>query len=63
MTTEYAGSEPMINGGGYVTMHLEGAIVWTGGDNSNRSIGSFFEAAIIAGLPTEPPTTLFRPIS
>ena len=54
LTTEYAGSEPMINGGGYVPMHQEGAIVLgTGGDNSNRSIGSFFEGAMTAGLPTD----------
>ncbi|MBV9287725.1 MAG: AbfB domain-containing protein [Hyphomicrobiales bacterium] len=54
LTTEYAGSEPMINGGGYAPMHQEGAIVLgTGGDNSNGSIGSFFEGAMTAGLPTD----------
>jgi hypothetical protein len=54
LTTEYAGSEPVILGGGYAPMHQEGAIVLgTGGDNSNRSIGSFFEGAMTAGLPTD----------
>src|SRR5215469_13575404 len=43
LTTLYAGGEPTINGGGYAPMQQEGAIVLgTGGDNSNRSIGSFF---------------------
>jgi hypothetical protein len=54
LTTEYAGSLPTINGGGYTPMHQEGAIVLgTGGDNSNGSIGSFFEGAMTAGLPTD----------
>jgi non-reducing end alpha-L-arabinofuranosidase len=39
---------------GYTPMHLEGAIVLgTGGDNSNASIGTFFEGVMTAGEPTE----------
>ena len=35
-------------------MHQEGAIVLgTGGDNSNGSIGSFFEGVMTAGFPTD----------
>jgi hypothetical protein len=54
LTTQYSGGLPTINGGGYAPMHQEGAIVLgTGGDNSNGSIGSFFEGAMTAGLPTD----------
>jgi hypothetical protein len=54
LTTVYAGSLPTINGGGYAPMRQEGAIVLgTGGDNSNGSIGSFFEGAMTAGLPSD----------
>jgi non-reducing end alpha-L-arabinofuranosidase len=39
---------------GYMPMHQEGSIVLgTGGDNSNRSIGSFFEGAMTAGYPSD----------
>jgi hypothetical protein len=35
-------------------MHLEGAIVLgTGGDNSNASIGSFFEGVVTSGEPAD----------
>ena len=35
-------------------MHLEGAIVLgTGGDDSNGSVGSFFEGVMTAGYPTD----------
>lgn len=35
-------------------MHQEGAIVLgTGGDNSNGSIGSFFEGVMTSGIPTD----------
>jgi hypothetical protein len=55
LTTLYASGEPTINGGGYAPMQQEGAIVLgTGGDNSNGSIGSFFEGAMTAGLPSDP---------
>src|SRR6516225_10391876 len=51
LTTEYAGSLPT---GSYAPMNQEGAIVLgTGGDNSNGSIGSFFEGAMTAGVPTD----------
>jgi len=59
LTTEYAGKLPTPdslprNGGGYAPMQQEGAIVLgTGGDNSNGSIGSFFEGAMTAGVPTD----------
>lgn len=54
LTTTYSGGEPNVNGGGYAPMHQEGAIVLgTGGDNSNGSIGSFFEGVMTAGIPTD----------
>lgn len=52
LTTVYSGPEPTA--GGYSPMHQEGAIVLgTGGDNSNASIGSFFEGVMTAGMPTD----------
>ncbi|MEU0793117.1 alpha-L-arabinofuranosidase B [Amycolatopsis sp. NPDC005961] len=52
LRTTYSGPEPTA--AGYSPMHQEGAIVLgTGGDNSNGSIGSFFEGVMTAGLPTD----------
>jgi hypothetical protein len=52
LRTNYSGPEPTR--AGYSPMHQEGAIVLgTGGDNSNGSIGSFFEGVMTAGLPTD----------
>ena len=52
LTTTYAGGEPTT--AGYSPMHQEGSIVLgTGGDNSNGSIGSFFEGVMTSGLPTD----------
>jgi hypothetical protein len=52
LTTQYDGTLP--TSGGYIPMHLEGAIVMgTGGDNSKWSVGSFFEGAMTAGYPSE----------
>jgi non-reducing end alpha-L-arabinofuranosidase len=51
LTTWYNGAEP--NRGGYSPMRQEGAIVLgTGGDNSNGSVGTFFEGVMTAGYPT-----------
>ena len=51
LTTWYDGAEPP---NGYSPMHQEGSIVLgTGGDNSNASIGSFFEGVMTAGYPTD----------
>ncbi len=51
LTTWYSG--PLPTRGGYRPMHQEGAIILgIGGDNSNRSAGSFFEGAMTAGYPT-----------
>ncbi len=48
----YSGPEPNL--GGYSPMHLEGAIVLgTGGDNSDGSVGSFFEGVMTSGFPTD----------
>jgi hypothetical protein len=53
LTTEYEGSEP-VTSSGYSPMSQEGAIVLgTGGDNSNGSIGSFFEGVMTSGYPTD----------
>lgn len=52
LTTQYAGTLP--TSGGYIPMSLEGAIVLgTGGDNSNWSVGSFFEGVMVSGYPTD----------
>ncbi|GHI08136.1 alpha-N-arabinofuranosidase [Streptomyces cellostaticus] len=52
LTTTYSGGEPTASG--YSPMHQEGAIVLgTGGDNSNGSIGSFFEGVMTSGIPTD----------
>jgi hypothetical protein len=52
LTTWWNGALPNL--GGYTPMHQEGAIVLgTGGDNSNASVGSFFEGVMTAGYPTD----------
>jgi hypothetical protein len=52
LSTWWSGALPNI--GGYTPMHQEGAIVLgTGGDNSNASVGSFFEGVMTAGYPTD----------
>jgi non-reducing end alpha-L-arabinofuranosidase len=53
LSTRFSGALP-TSPAGYTPMHLEGAIVLgTGGDNSNGSIGSFFEGVMTAGLPSD----------
>lgn len=53
LSTIFSGSEP-TTAPGYSPMHQEGAIVLgTGGDNSNGSIGSFFEGVMTAGVPSD----------
>ena len=53
LTTEYSGSLPTFKSG-YTPMNLEGGIVLgTGGDNSNSSLGAFFEGAMTSGYPTD----------
>jgi hypothetical protein len=52
LTTWYSGALPTRSG--YAPMHKEGAIVLgTGGDNSNSSVGSFFEGVMTSGYPTD----------
>ena len=52
LSTWYDGPLPTI--GGYRPMQQEGAIVLgTGGDNSNASIGSFFEGVMTQGYPSD----------
>jgi hypothetical protein len=52
LTTWWNGALPDL--GGYTPMHQEGAIVLgTGGDNSNASVGTFFEGVMTAGYPTD----------
>jgi hypothetical protein len=52
LSTWWSGALPDI--GGYTPMHQEGAIVLgTGGDNSNWSVGTFFEGVMTAGYPTD----------
>ena len=51
LATRYDG--PLPSQPGYRPMQREGAIVLgTGGDNSNGSVGSFFEGVMTAGYPT-----------
>jgi hypothetical protein len=52
LSTWWEGALPDI--GGYTPMHQEGGIVLgTGGDNSNSSVGSFFEGVMTSGYPTD----------
>jgi len=52
LATRYSGALPNL--GGYTPMHLEGAIVLgTGGDNSDGSVGSFFEGVMTSGYPSD----------
>lgn len=52
LVTQYAGPEPTA--GGYAPMQQEGSIVLgTGGDNSNGSVGSFFEGVMTMGMPSD----------
>ena len=52
LSTWYNGTLP--TGGGYIPMHQEGSIVLgTGGDNSNASVGTFFEGVMTSGYPTD----------
>jgi non-reducing end alpha-L-arabinofuranosidase len=51
LSTWYSGLEPK---GGYSPMHQEGGVVLgTGGDDSNGSVGSFFEGVMTSGYPTD----------
>jgi non-reducing end alpha-L-arabinofuranosidase len=53
LSTRFSGALP-TSPAGYSPMRKEGAIILgTGGDNSNASIGSFFEGAMTAGLPSD----------
>ena len=52
LSTWYSGSLPTQ--GGYLPMHQEGAIILgVGGDNSNSSVGDFFEGVMTQGYPTD----------
>jgi non-reducing end alpha-L-arabinofuranosidase len=52
LSTWWEGALPDI--GGYTPMHQEGGIVLgTGGDNSNWSVGSFFEGVMTSGYPSD----------
>ena len=52
LATRYNGALPNL--GGYTPMQKEGAIILgIGGDNSNGSVGSFFEGAMTAGYPSD----------
>ena len=51
LSTWYNGALPS---GGYTPMSLESAhVLGTGGDNSNSSMGSFFEGVVTSGEPTD----------
>ncbi|MFG1811345.1 arabinofuranosidase catalytic domain-containing protein [Streptomyces sp. NPDC049040] len=52
LTTWWNGGLPTR--GGYRPMQQEGGIILgTGGDNSNRNMGTFFEGVMVAGYPTD----------
>ena len=52
LSTWWEGALPDI--GGYTPMHQEGGIVLgTGGDNSNWSVGTFFEGVMTSGYPSD----------
>ena len=46
LTTAYLGGLPVTMG------HKGGIVLGVGGDNSNNSMGTFYEGAIVAGYPT-----------
>jgi hypothetical protein len=53
LATRYSGALP-TSPSGYSPMRKEGAIILgIGGDNSNTAIGSFFEGAMVAGVPSD----------
>ena len=47
LTTAYLGALPVTNFG-----HKGGIVLGVGGDNSNNSVGTFYEGAMVAGYPT-----------
>jgi len=52
LSTWWSGALP--NRGGYMPMQQEGSIILgTGGDNSNRNMGTFFEGVMTSGYPTD----------
>lgn len=52
LKTMYSGALPTTSG--YTPLSLQGAIILgIGGDNSNSSIGSFYEGAMVAGQPSD----------
>ena len=52
LSTWWNGALP--NRGGYMPMQQEGSIILgTGGDNSNRNMGTFFEGVMTSGYPTD----------
>jgi len=52
LSTWYEGALP--DTGGYTPMHQEGAIILgIGGDNSNASIGTFYEGVMTSGYPSD----------
>jgi hypothetical protein len=52
LATRYNGALPTTSG--YAPMHKEGAIVLgTGGDNSDGSVGSFYEGVMTSGYPSD----------
>ncbi|MGX6605039.1 arabinofuranosidase catalytic domain-containing protein [Micromonosporaceae bacterium Da 78-11] len=52
LSTWWNGALP--NRGGYQPMQQEGSIILgTGGDNSNRNMGTFFEGVMTSGYPTD----------
>jgi hypothetical protein len=55
LTTRFSGALPVPPfRSGYSPMQQEGSIgLGTGGDNSNSDIGSFFEGAMTAGVPSD----------
>ncbi|WP_037906658.1 arabinofuranosidase catalytic domain-containing protein [Actinacidiphila yeochonensis] len=52
LSTWWSGALPTR--GGYQPMHQEGGIILgTGGDNSNRNMGTFFEGVMVSGYPSD----------
>jgi hypothetical protein len=49
LTNAYTGAMPQ----GVSVGHKGGIVLGVGGDNSNNSMGTFYEGAIVAGFPTD----------
>src|SRR6185312_14798108 len=54
LSTYFSGVRPNVNTSGYNPMRKQGAIILgTGGDNSIKGAGTFYEGVMTSGYPTD----------